>query len=147
MTLSGSWRLAARMLIQYFEKLRSTSWSQLGFLVSVLRFGVSSFSQNSAHQILTYLHPFSQTLCHINNSSNSPLYVSRMKSTLGLSLHNPVPARTLSDYCPKRKGSFPKIWSLHPLKMVLSTRSRVTVPLWIPGKHPAATRPLGPCSP
>lgn len=69
-----------------------------------------------------------------------------MKSSLGLRLPNPVPAPTLSDCCPKRKGSFPKIWNLHPLKMGLSTRSRSAAPPWIPGKGPTATRPWGPCS-
>ena len=63
-----------------------------------------------------------------------------MKSPLGIRLPNPVPAPTLFDCCPKRKGSLPKIWSLHPSKMVLSTRSRVTVPPWIPGKGPSLIR-------
>lgn len=60
-----------------------------------------------------------------------------MKSSPDLRLPNPVPAPTSSDCCPKRKGSLPKIWSLHPSKMVLSTQSRVTAPPWIPGKGPA----------
>mgnify|MGYP007134180099 CR=1 FL=1 len=60
-----------------------------------------------------------------------------MKSSPDLRLPNPVPAPTSSDCCPKRKGSLPKIWRLHPSKMVLSTRSRVTAPPWIPGKGPA----------
>lgn len=68
-----------------------------------------------------------------------------MKSPPSLTLLNPVPVPILSGCCPKRKGSFPKIWSLHPLKMVLSTRSRVTAPPWIPGKGSATIRPLGTC--
>lgn len=34
----------------------------------------------------------------------------------------------------------PKIWSLHPLKRVLSTRSPVTAPPWTPGKGCALAR-------
>ena len=70
--------------------------------------------------------------------SDTPLCVSRMKSPLALRLPNPVPAPTLSSCYPKRKGSLLKIWSLHPWKMVLSTRSQVTAPPWIPGEGPAA---------
>lgn len=83
---------------------------------------------------------------HISNPSNAPLCVPRMKSPLSLRLPNPVPAPTLSNCCPKRKGSLPKTWRLHLLKMVLSTQSQVTAPPWIPGKGPFLTRPQGPDS-
>lgn len=49
-------------------------------------------------------------------------------------LPSPAPAPTLFSCCHKKKVSLPKIWSLHPLKRVLSTQSPVTAPPWIPGK-------------
>ena len=70
-----------------------------------------------------------------------------MKGPLGFRPPSPAPAPTLSSCCHKRKESLPKIWSLHPLKMVLSTRNPVTALPWIPGKGCALAGTHGLCSP
>lgn len=94
------------------------------------------------------LLPPLNTLFSCQQFSQVPLSlcVFRMKGPLGFRLPNPAPAPTLSNCCHKRKECLPKIWSLQPLKMVLSTRNPVTALPWIPGKGCALARTHGLCS-
>lgn len=119
--------------------------AQPGFLPPLPRAGVLCLLRIGVHQILANFYLLPAPSSHIGNPHKCLfLCVSRMKRPLGFRL---VPAPTLSNCCHKRKESLPKIWSLHPLKMVLSTRNPVTAPPWIPGKGCALARAHGALQP
>lgn len=131
--------LAVRVPKQLFQRLSIQAEPSLASCF------LSPELQHSASAALL----FTSTFFSRQQSSQVPLSLcaSRMKGPLGFRPPNPAPAPTLSNCCHKRKESLPKIWSLHPLKMVLSTRNPVTALPWIPGKGCALARTHGLCGP